>query len=100
MSSAELASKPDIIEAALNYAVRTDAKPVSETYGKAGLERRYTGKYERHGVGIGDGRAIRDGLSVDKNGFELVDQPTAMRDFFDKDALQTTYYREMENLIA
>jgi hypothetical protein len=100
MSTAELASEPDTIEAALNYAVRTGEKPVSETYGKAGLERRYTGKYERQIVGIRNGRAIRDALSVDTCGFELVDQPTAIRDFFDRDALAAVYYREMEGLIA
>ena len=88
------------VEAALNYSVRTDAKPVSETYGEGGLERRYTGRFDKHVVSIADGRPLRSELSLDGNGFALVDHPTKMADFFDKDALRDVYYREMETLIA
>jgi hypothetical protein len=89
----------DSIEAALNYLVRTDAKPVSETYGKSGLERRYTGRFEKHVVAIANGRPQRASFGVDSNGFALVDHPTKMADFFDKDELRSVYYREMEALI-
>jgi hypothetical protein len=100
MSHARVLAELNIVEAALNYAVRGPEKPVSETYGQGGLERRTTGKFERHVVSVRDGRPLRDALSVDTNGFELVDQSTAMRDFFDRAALEKTYYREMEQLIA
>jgi hypothetical protein len=100
MSVQHVAAKLGVVEAALNYAVRTPEKPVSETFGQGGLERRYTGKFESHTVAIRDGRALRDALNVDTCGFELVDQPTAMRDFFDLAALTRLYYREMESLIA
>ena len=72
MSTAERARELSFVEADLNYSIRTGAKPVSETYGRDGLERRYTGKFERHRVRIADGRppsavvlsASKDGLST------------------------------------
>jgi hypothetical protein len=93
-------TKTYTIETSLNYSVRTDAKPVSETFGKGGLERRYTGQFEKHAVTIHDVRQVRNALTLDGNGFELVDHKTTVRDFFDPAELKSVYYREMEALIA
>ena len=100
MSHAHAIADAGFIEAALNYAVRTGAKPVSETYGKGGLERRYTGTFEKHVVAVHDARPARAGLALDINGFELADHPTRMTSFFDPDAIAKIYYPEMEKLIA
>jgi hypothetical protein len=90
----------DIIQAPLNYAVRTVEKPISETYGKGGLERRYTGKFERHIVPLQNGRSPRNGFGLDTTGFTLVDHKTRVENFFDKDELSTQYFAEMRELIA
>ena len=74
MSTAESARELSFVEADLNYSVRTTEKPVSETYGRDGLERRYTGRFEKHRVRIADARSLRESLSLDANGFELADR--------------------------
>ena len=100
MSEAHAIPETGIIHGSLNYAVRTAEKPVSETYGKGGLERRYTGKYERHVMAIRDGRPLNGTFGLDTTGFKLVDHHTRVDDFFDKDVLQTRYFAEMRELIA
>jgi len=100
MSTAERAREFDFVEADLNYSTRTGEKPVSETYGRDGLERRYTGRFEKHRVRIADGRPVRGSFALDANGFELVDHPTHMTDFFDLNELREIYYAEMRALIA
>jgi len=100
MSTAERARDLNFVEADLNYSVRTVEKPVSETYGRDGLERRYTGKFERHHIRIADARPVRQSFTLDTNGFELVDHPTRMKDFFDANELRDVYYAEMRELIA
>ena len=89
-----------VVEAPLVYSVHTGAKPVNETGGKDGLMRSTTGVYEKHLMRIADGRAHRERYRLDECGFELVDHPTAVRDFFDQDELRAVYYPEMERLIA
>src|SRR5690242_8288003 len=98
MSAALRPSEQNFVEAELNYSVRTDQKPVSETYGRDGLERRYVGQFVRHRVRIDDGRPLRETFGLEMSGFELVDHPTKMKDFFDADELREVYYAEMRAL--
>src|SRR4029077_13060360 len=70
------------------------------TYGRDGLERRYTGRFEKHRMRIADARPLVSSLSLDANGFELVDHPTRMKDFFDAAELRDVYHAEMRALIA
>jgi hypothetical protein len=100
MSAAEPAGDLSFVEAEVNYSVRTNAKPVSETYGRDGLERRYTGRYEKHRVRIADARPLSCSFRLDESGFELVVHPTQVKDFFDVDELKSVYYAEMRALIA
>mgnify|MGYP000861799165 CR=1 FL=1 len=90
------------IEASVNYTIRTDEKPVSETYGPGpgGLMRRTKGMFDRQSVSIHDARPRRETFGLETAGFELVDHPTAMRNFFDPEELKAVYYPEMERLIA
>ena len=94
------ALESDTIHASLNYAVRSMEKPVSETYGKGGLERRYTGKFERHIVPVHNGRPANNGFGLDTTGFKLVGHDTRVEDFFNKDELSSRYFAEMRELIA
>ena len=53
---------------------------------------------DEHPVTIHDVRPIRDRLAFDRNGFVLVDEPTAVTDFADKDEL-ARYCRQTEALV-
>jgi len=89
-----------VVHASVNYLIRTDDKPVNETYGQDGLMRRRTGRYDAREVAIRDGRPDRAGHSLEREGFELADHATKVADFFDADELRAVYYPEMERLIA
>jgi hypothetical protein len=58
-----------------------------------------TGRYEPHTVKVRDGRAIKDHFRLDTHGFQLLDQPSAVRDFFDKDEVERVYPGEVERHI-
>jgi hypothetical protein len=53
---------------------------------------------ERRMVAIADARELRAGLSIDREGFELRDAPTAVRDFRDKAEVVEVYYPEAAQL--
>ena len=53
---------------------------------------------EEHPVTIHDMRPIQDELSFDRNGFVLLDQPSAVKDFSTKPAVEA-YSRETEALV-
>jgi len=90
-----------VVRAPVNYIVDTGVKPVAESYGPGiGLLRRNTSSFATQVVGIHDGRPRRESFSLDVSGFELVDQPTAMKNFFDPEEIKAIYYPEMERLIA
>jgi hypothetical protein len=57
-----------------------------------------TGKSEAHSVLIRDGR-LADELSLDRQGFQLVHQETAVRDFYDRAEVEKIYYPEIEVLL-
>ncbi len=87
------------IEATLTYSVDTGVKPVNETMGPGDISRRRTGKREDHKVNMRNGRLLRDTLSLETQGFEFVDHPTAVKDFFDADEIKSVYYPEIETLV-
>ena len=98
----EVADRPavnDAVTAPINYALITGEKLVNETFGPNNIRRRTTGNYEQRSVQIRDGRAVREALSLDRQGFVLVDHPTAMKDFFDPEELKRVYYAEAIELI-
>lgn len=90
----------DNVRATLNYIVNTGVKPVAETYGRDGLERRNTSTFAPQSVLIHEGRPLRDTFTLDGSGFELIDHPTAMKSFYDPEELRAVYYPEVERLIA
>ena len=52
----------------------------------------------KHNVCIRDARAKRDELSLDVNGFVLVDHLSTVADFGDEDSVKSLYYSEIERL--
>jgi hypothetical protein len=85
------------VEGPIIFATGRGEKPVNETFEPGQVIRRRTGDTETHVVRVEDGRG--QPLSIEANGFVLVDHPTAMRDFFDADELARVYYPEVEALV-
>jgi hypothetical protein len=54
---------------------------------------------EDHVVRIHSARPIAHGLSLDEEGFALIDRPTAVRDFWNEEEVRTVYYPEVEQTL-
>jgi hypothetical protein len=85
------------MHAHISYTADTGEKLVNETFGPNNIRRRTSGTAELHEVAIANGRD--EELSLERNGFELVEHRTAVKSFFDADELKAVYYREVEALI-
>ena len=84
------------VEAPLLYLVATDhdsgLRPTAWYIGLARAVRIYT-------TAIYDARPIADQLSLDKQGFVLLKEPTAVANFYDPDEVRAFYYPEVETLV-
>jgi hypothetical protein len=89
-----------MITAQIPYTVDTGEKLVNETFGPGNIRRRSEGTWEKRPMAVEDGRARAAELSFEKNGFVLVDHPTAVESFFDPEQLKSVYYPEVEKLIG
>jgi len=87
------------MQAEIPYTVDTGEKLVNETFGPNNIRRRTSGAQGKHRATVNDARAIRAKLSLDENGFVFVEHPSAMKNFFDAEALKSVYYPEVERLI-
>ncbi|MFZ1991205.1 MAG: CmcJ/NvfI family oxidoreductase [Alphaproteobacteria bacterium] len=54
---------------------------------------------DEHKVRIENMRPITDKLSIDKNGFVLLREPTKVKNFYDPDEIKRVYYGEIEALV-
>ena len=97
MPTASLASRS--IQAEIPYTVDTGEKLVNETFGPNNVQRRRSGTQELRPMEIRDGRPLASTFALDRNGFEFVEHPTRVRDFFDPEELKSVYYPEVERLI-
>ena len=70
------------------YIVDTGEKLVNETFGPNNIRRRRTGTQELKRVTIRNGRQVADQLSLDEQGFILVEHKTKVPDFFDAAQLE------------
>jgi len=85
------------MHAHISYTADTGEKLVNETFGPNNIRRRTSGTAELHEMAISNGRD--EELSLERNGFELVEHRTAVKSFFDADEVKSVYYREVEALI-
>ena len=85
------------MEAYIGYTADTGETLVNETFGPNNIRRRNTGATDAHPVEISNGRNAE--LSMERNGFELVEHRTAVKSFFDPEELKSVYYPEVEQLI-
>jgi hypothetical protein len=81
------------------YTVETGENLVNETFGPNNIRRRKTGAHELKSMPVENGRLVAERLSLDGNGFVLIEHKTKVRDFFDVEQLESIYYPEVERLI-
>src|SRR6516164_11336134 len=62
-------------------------------------EQRSNMTYDPHTMRIHDMRPISSDMSVDRQGFALVEQRSAVQDFWDDDEVRRVYYPEAEAVI-
>jgi len=86
------------VSAPLTFIIPSAIKPVFESSALTGGAPRVSFDTEKHSVPIHDMRAHRDALSLDREGFELLDHEAAA-DLDDDAAVEQTYYREIEDLL-
>jgi hypothetical protein len=87
------------VTAGIPYTVDTGEKLVNETFGPNNIRRRKTGTHELKSIEVRNGRLLADQLSLDEQGFVLVEHKTKVADFFDPAQLESVYYPEVEQLI-
>jgi hypothetical protein len=96
--SAEIIPVGSYVQATLNYFADASEKPVIYTYEPPTDIPRTTGKSEPRSVLIRNAR-LGEELSLDRQGFQLVRQETAVHDFYDRAEVETVYYPEIEVLL-
>ena len=57
------------------------------------------GDFEQREVTVHDGRLAKAVTSLDVEGFKLIEQATAVRDFYDDAEIDSTYHREVVDLL-
>jgi hypothetical protein len=87
------------VEAELNYLGPMTARPRYYAY-ELGPETRSNLTPEPRRVRIHSLRPIQSELDLDRQGFELVEQRSAVHDFWNDDEVRAVYYPEAERFIA
>jgi hypothetical protein len=87
------------VTAELNYLTPTKDRPRTFTFEPPPGEPQSNVVPEPHAVPIYDARSVVESISLDREGFALVRQHSAVRDFYNDDEVRSTYYPEAERLI-
>ena len=86
------------VQATLNYLVDGSERPAIYTNEPPPGTLKMTGKFEPRSVVIRNAR-LGEEPSLDRQGFRLVHQQTAVRDFYDREEVEKVYYPEIEVLL-
>ena len=89
----------DHVDAVLNYLDPASEKPVNYMYRPPEGVPPRTGKYVKHAMPIYNARSIAGELSLDRQGFALVHQHTAVKNFYDDAEVLRVYYPEVERIV-
>ena len=92
------AAPVEYIAGTIGYLQASIEKPYNYMYDPpAGVERENC-RYEYKSVFVRNGRHIKRELSVDRQGFEFLSAPTAVKDFRDDEDVINVYYNEVREL--
>jgi hypothetical protein len=92
-------ASPDCVSGVLNYLADKDQHPVSYNFKPPPGVPARTGAYARFTVPIHSARAIMSELSLDKQGFAVTRQNTAVANFYDPEEVRSVYYPEVERMV-
>src|ERR1043166_1568622 len=84
----------------INYLQPQRERPYNYTFEPPAGAARSNAVYAPHPMTIADARPLADGLSLDREGFQLVRDASAAGDFDDEEELRRVYYPEAERLVA
>ena len=87
------------VTASLNYLAPTIGRPRTYTFEPPAGEPRSNVVPEPHDVAIRDARPGSESFSLDRQGFALVRQRSAVKDFYDDENVKSVYYPEAERLL-
>jgi len=87
------------IEAELNYLAPMTERPQTYTYEPPAGTPRTNIQPEPHRVSIKSIRPILGLVSLDREGFAVVNHPSAVQDFFNEEEVKAVYYPEAEALL-
>jgi hypothetical protein len=88
------------VEAELNYIVPMAERPRYYAYEPGPGDPAPNMVHEAHTMRIHDMRPITSEIGIDRHGFALVEQRSAVRDFWDDDEVRRVYYPEAERFLA
>jgi hypothetical protein len=88
------------IEAQLNYLAPMAERPRSYTFDPPPGVPRSNSTHEAHTVAIHDARPLASEISLDREGFAVLHQQSAVRDFWDEDEVRRVYYPEVQRVLA
>ena len=84
----------------VDYLARMDEKPYTLAYDAPPGVPRTNMKPDTRSLPIYDMRPIAGDVSLDREGYALLDVPTVARDLYDEDELRRVYYPETERIVA
>jgi hypothetical protein len=88
------------IEAQLNYLAPMAERPRSYTFDPPPGVPRSNSTHEAHTVAIHDARPLASEISLDREGFAVLHQQSAVCDFWDEDEVRRVYYPEVQRVLA
>jgi hypothetical protein len=88
------------VEAELNYLSQMTERPRYYAYEVGPEAARSNMSHEPHTVRIHDMRPIASEIALDNQGFALLEQRSAVRDFWDDEEVRRVYYPEAERFLA
>jgi hypothetical protein len=88
------------VDATLNYLAPMADRPRNYTFDPPPGVPRSNSSAEPHVVPVHDARAIAADISLDREGFAVLNYRSAVQDFWDEDELRRVYYPESQRVIA
>jgi hypothetical protein len=95
----EKISALSFVTADLNYLALAKDRPRTYTFEPPSGEPRSNIVPEPHALRIYDARPISESISLDREGFALIRQHSAVMDFYDEEEVRNVYYPEAEHIL-
>ena len=90
---------PAAVNVEIPYTIDNGEALINESFGPKNIHGRRTGTVERKTMAVLNGRALKEKLSLEKQGLVFVEHKTKVTDFFDENQVKNVYYPEIVELI-